>query len=1593
MSGMLRGLRNTLSKSKSNTGLAAGSGAQAASVINSQPSASNQPEHQSAGESASQPIPKAASPPPSAQSRQELVPLNPTMADWTFEEQWSYVESLGIVKQPGEEHIIRFLADGLNASPMPAPWTLHRDEEKRIFYGNTSTGETTWAHPLEDVVRELSGVCRVCVSMSRAMREQALADLRIGWEAQAKEEFSQWYGVKDPSSGKDYYCHAQTGDTMWEHPAEVLLPAHFLKLKSADRLMDEAYLQDLADLGNTLNASMGRSWNSMKRTLESSSTGLPGSIPLEPSSDAHQAIKEELASCTVELQNERESSSKLKAEFEALKQRFEIAQKTADATASQQSVLLAELKQQELKLQAAVSECEAWKSQATMKEGSQGELQQQQVALQVEMDAERAKAAEALAEVEALKAKAAALSESSGATEKAKAEIEAQLAAEKRRADEAQTELQQLDARAKEKEQHSAKAEDEKKQIQAQLEAERLRIQKAEAEMETLKGQSHAQSQEGAAVLEQKKEVEGQLALERSRTQQLLAEKQNLESHAAKKLDPEEAERQKKEIQDQLEEQKSHTQQLLAELEVLKSSSNEAQGQAAEAAALLAQKKEVEDQLAEERTRTQQLLAEKQDIESHAARKLDPEEAERQKKEIQDQLEAKEKHTQQLQAELEALKGSSSDAQLQAAEAAALLAQKKEVEDQLAEERTRTQQLLAEKQDIESHAARKLDPEEAERQKKEIQDQLEAKEKHTQQLLAELEALKGSSSDAQLQAAEAAALLAQKKEVEDQLAEERSRTQQLLAEKQDLESHVAKKLDPEEAERQKKEIRDQLESKEQHTQQLLAELAEARDTAKKDLEAERAQRAQAEVQEVQAQLLEGQQRLSQLQAEAANAHGEEKVQLQEVAMRELEKALELEWKVQEVLGQPPSWETRLDAEQKRAEQALQEFNALKKERDQDAEALIEEERQREELRAELAKEKTRAEEAIQEAAALKAQAQLDAACAVEEEKARQKLQEELEAERRRAEHMAHECEVLRQAAPANLQTAVEEERQRYELQQQLTTERKRGEEAMAEIAVLKQQAELQQTAEEEAQKALKSQLEAERQLAAEAQAECAALKKQQSDAEALAQERASKEEAAGAKEKSLQDEVQQLKEAANSHSAKVEDVERQRKLLEEQLVAESKLVEQMRAERDSLATSQSKPPPEAAGARRESLAKELQEELKMLQAAASRAQEAETALHAKLESVQTELSAEKSKASQATSRLVAVQDVKEAMVQELISANLEKRSLRESLEKQLAEQKRRASNFEAQLRALSESGEGGSLELERLKNDQLQKEMETLEQSTVRLQEQLAKAHVAANQLEAKFNQERLQLETAKEDRREVQRPAPSAETAETADLRLQQHIASARQVEEQLSTRAVELKTLMEEERQKLEQLMASFSEPERKPRPELERQLQELNEQMADMRSTLKGLESRPPSRAGINEALSQVAAANLQIQAAVVQEKDVLKPKVLEPSCQKSEGPQKKLPKGPRVREYQGKLWAATDDAIQTGHKVRHMKIESALVHYQTKLCKDMMQEMDSSRIVQTVNLAKSKSELKALNGSLREQLEQAKAELALLEARRG
>lgn len=71
-----------------------------------------------------------------------------------------------------------------------------------------------------------------------------------------------------------------------------------------------------------------------------------------------------------------------------------------------------------------------------------------------------------------------------------------------------------------------------------------------------------------------------------------------------------------------------------------------------------------------------------------------------------------------------------------------------------------------------------------------------------------------------------------------------------------------------------------------------------------------------------------------------------------------------------------------------------------------------------------------------------------------------------------------------------------------------------------------------------------------------------------------------------------------------------------------------------------------------------------------------------------------------------------------------------------------------------------------------------------MEKSSQRLSEQLAKANLAANELEAKFNWERLQLEAANVDRQELlTRQRLTAEEAQHADEVLQQQIRSAQEV------------------------------------------------------------------------------------------------------------------------------------------------------------------------------------------------------------------
>jgi len=88
------------------------------------------------------------------------------------------------------------------------------------------------------------------LALSSSARKATVAVLLEKWESEAKEEYAKWYSAED-ETGRLYYCHRDTGDVMWEHPAEVLLPAHYMRIKSIQRLCDDGYVAEICPPVNT----------------------------------------------------------------------------------------------------------------------------------------------------------------------------------------------------------------------------------------------------------------------------------------------------------------------------------------------------------------------------------------------------------------------------------------------------------------------------------------------------------------------------------------------------------------------------------------------------------------------------------------------------------------------------------------------------------------------------------------------------------------------------------------------------------------------------------------------------------------------------------------------------------------------------------------------------------------------------------------------------------------------------------------------------------------------------------------------------------------------------------------------------------------------------------------------------------------------------------------------------------------------------------------------------------------------------------------------------------------------------------------------
>lgn len=112
------------------------------------------------------------------------------------------------------------------------------------MFTNAKTGESTWRHPLEDILKSLAEMYRKCAPLSPECRHQFLSGIHEEWDIEAKNEYKNWRTVM-LDDGDKYYFNPVTQQAIWEHPASVFLPGHYMRVRAIERLRSQAYLDGL----------------------------------------------------------------------------------------------------------------------------------------------------------------------------------------------------------------------------------------------------------------------------------------------------------------------------------------------------------------------------------------------------------------------------------------------------------------------------------------------------------------------------------------------------------------------------------------------------------------------------------------------------------------------------------------------------------------------------------------------------------------------------------------------------------------------------------------------------------------------------------------------------------------------------------------------------------------------------------------------------------------------------------------------------------------------------------------------------------------------------------------------------------------------------------------------------------------------------------------------------------------------------------------------------------------------------------------------------------------------------------------------------
>ncbi|CAE7850573.1 CEP164 [Symbiodinium necroappetens] len=130
-----------------------------------------------------------------------------------------YAKSLGVELEKDVDLV--WVAREAFEAPLPASWSEHLDQERRIYFFNQVTQQSSWNHPMDEVFRDLIHLIKSVRRLDppEASVVEAVQTHLQSCHDRASAALEGWSGPYAAEDG-EYFYHAEQGASTWHNPVE-----------------------------------------------------------------------------------------------------------------------------------------------------------------------------------------------------------------------------------------------------------------------------------------------------------------------------------------------------------------------------------------------------------------------------------------------------------------------------------------------------------------------------------------------------------------------------------------------------------------------------------------------------------------------------------------------------------------------------------------------------------------------------------------------------------------------------------------------------------------------------------------------------------------------------------------------------------------------------------------------------------------------------------------------------------------------------------------------------------------------------------------------------------------------------------------------------------------------------------------------------------------------------------------------------------------------------------------------------------------------------------------------------------------------------